>query len=51
MLEHVTFFEFLVALCMGLAALCFFFWAIMEGAFKDVEEIKYTITEIENHER
>ena len=50
MIEQITFFEFLVAFCMGLAACCFFLWAIMVGAFKNVEDIKYKITEIEGHE-
>ncbi|MGQ4808374.1 hypothetical protein NKDENANG_01756 [Candidatus Entotheonellaceae bacterium PAL068K] len=50
MLEYITFVEFLVAFCMGLAACCFFLWAIMAGTLKNVEEIKHTIMEIENHE-
>ncbi len=32
--------QFLVALCMGLAAVCIFIWAVLSGMFKDVEEIK-----------
>ncbi|GIX48459.1 MAG: hypothetical protein KatS3mg131_2670 [Candidatus Tectimicrobiota bacterium] len=51
MLIHLTLFEFLVALCMGLAALCFFFWGIMEGAFTNVEEVKYLLVERERHEQ
>lgn len=51
MLEQITFLEFLVAFCMGLSALAFFFWAIMVGAFRDVEGIKYQVMEVEDHER
>jgi cbb3-type cytochrome oxidase maturation protein len=39
MLE-LTLYQFLVALCMGLAAVCIFIWAVLSGLFKDVEEIK-----------
>ena len=31
--------QFLVALCMGLGAVCIFIWAVLSGLFKDVEEI------------
>jgi hypothetical protein len=51
MLEQLTFLEFLVAFLMGLAACCFLLWGMMVGAFKDVEEIKYKIMEVEDHER
>jgi len=47
MLEQITFLEFLVAFLMGLSALSFFFWAIVEGAFKDVEEVKDKVMEVE----
>lgn len=40
MLE-LTFIQFLVALCMGLAALSIFIWAVLSGLFTDVEDIKY----------
>lgn len=32
--------QFLVALCMGLAAVCIFIWAVLSGMFKNVEDIK-----------
>ncbi len=51
MLEQITFFEFLVAFLMGLSAFCFFFWAVVEGTFKNVEEVKYKVMEVEDHER
>jgi cbb3-type cytochrome oxidase maturation protein len=38
MLE-VTLAQFAVALCMSLAALCIFIWAVLSGMFKDVEAI------------
>ena len=31
--------QFGVALCMGLAAVCIFIWAVLSGLFKDVEDI------------
>jgi cbb3-type cytochrome oxidase maturation protein len=33
--------QFLVALCMSLAAVCFFFWGTLDGQFKDGESIKF----------
>ncbi|HXV79404.1 MAG TPA: hypothetical protein VEG60_05970 [Candidatus Binatia bacterium] len=50
MLETITLIEFIVAFLMGLAACCFLFWGILTGAFKNIEEIKHKILEIENHE-
>jgi len=40
MLE-LTLIQFLVALCMGLGAVCIFVWAVLSGLFNDVEAIKY----------
>ena len=40
MLE-LTLIQFLVALCMGLGAVCIFIWAVLSGLFNDVEAIKY----------
>ncbi|THF56252.1 cbb3-type cytochrome oxidase assembly protein CcoS [Pseudothauera rhizosphaerae] len=40
MLE-LTLIQFLVALCMGLGAVCVFVWAVLSGLFNDVEAIKY----------
>ena len=39
MLE-LTLNQFLFALCMSLAAVSIFIWAVLSGLFKDVEEIK-----------
>lgn len=38
MLE-LMFVQFLVALCMGLAAISIFIWAVLSGHFKNVEDI------------
>lgn len=40
-MEQLTLLQFLVALCMGLSALCVFIWAVLSGLFVDVEKIKY----------
>jgi cbb3-type cytochrome oxidase maturation protein len=48
MLELITLIEFIVAFLMGLAACCFLFWGILDGAFNNLEEIKHRILEIEN---
>lgn len=38
---EVTFIQFLVALLMGLGAVCLFIWGVLSGSFNDVENIKY----------
>ena len=38
---ELTLLQFVVALCMGLGALCVFVWAVLSGLFTDVEEAKY----------
>jgi cbb3-type cytochrome oxidase maturation protein len=50
MLELITLIEFIVAFLMGLAACCFLFWGILDGAFDNIEEIKHRVLEIERHE-
>jgi cbb3-type cytochrome oxidase maturation protein len=40
-MAELTFLQFLVALLMGLGALCVFIWAVLSGLFTDVEDIKY----------
>ena len=40
-MERLVFLQFLVALCMSLAAVCFFVWATLSGLFRDIESIKY----------
>jgi len=49
MLE-LTFLQFLMALSMGLGAVCFFIWAVLSGQFVDIEEAKYQVLEVENDE-
>lgn len=46
-MEQLTFIQFLVALCMSLAAVCFFVWAALSGMFRNVESIKYDMLERE----
>jgi cbb3-type cytochrome oxidase maturation protein len=43
----LTFFQFLIALCMGLGAVCIFIWATMSGQFNDIEAVKHQILEVE----
>jgi cbb3-type cytochrome oxidase maturation protein len=50
MLELITLIEFIVAFLMGLAACCFLFWGILDGAFDHLEDIKHRVLEIERHE-
>ena len=47
MLEYLTFGEFVVALLMGLAALSAFVWAVVSGAFRNVEGIKHQVLRVE----
>ena len=44
---QLTFGQFMVALMMGLGALCFFLWAVLSGHFVDVENIKYDVYRLE----
>lgn len=47
MLDYLTFGEFVVALLMGLAALCAFLWAAASGAFRDIEGARYQVMRAE----
>jgi cbb3-type cytochrome oxidase maturation protein len=47
MLEYLTLGEFVVAVLMGLAALCAFIWGAASGAFRNVEAIKYQVLRLE----
>lgn len=40
-MERLIFLQFLVALCMSLAAVCFFIWGALSGLFRDGEAIKF----------
>jgi cbb3-type cytochrome oxidase maturation protein len=46
-IEHLTLGEFVVALSMGLAALCAFLWGAMAGAFRGGESIKHQVLRAE----
>jgi nitrogen fixation-related uncharacterized protein len=50
-MERLIFIQFLVALCMSLAAVCFFIWAALSGLFRDVESIKHDMLRRELGER
>jgi cbb3-type cytochrome oxidase maturation protein len=38
---ELTLLQFVVALLMGLGAVCLFIWGVLSGSFNDVEDIKY----------
>lgn len=38
---ELTLLQFVVALLMGLAAVCLFVWGVVSGMFEDVEAVKY----------
>ena len=45
---ELTFYQFLIALCMGLGAVSIFIWAAMSGQFNDIESVKHQVLEVEN---
>ena len=47
MLEYLTLGQFVVAVLMGLAALCAFVWGAASGALSEVERVKYRVLEVE----
>jgi cbb3-type cytochrome oxidase maturation protein len=51
MLEYLTLGQFVVAVLMGLAALCAFVWGVASGAFRDVENVKDSVLRAEGVER
>lgn len=50
MLEYLTLGEFVVAVLMGLAALCAFVWGAASGALDDVEGVKHRVLALEKDE-
>lgn len=48
-MAELTFYQFLVALCMGLGALCIFVWASLSGLFNDLEDVKHQVLEAEKN--
>jgi cbb3-type cytochrome oxidase maturation protein len=49
-MAELTLLQFVVALLMGLGALCVFIWAALSGLFTDVEDIKYRAYRAEVHD-
>jgi cbb3-type cytochrome oxidase maturation protein len=47
MIEYLTLGQFVVALLMGLAALCAFAWGVATGAFQGGEAIKHQVLRAE----
>jgi hypothetical protein len=47
-LEYLALGEFVVAVSMGLAAVCAFVWAAATGVFAEVESVKHQVLEAEN---
>jgi len=47
MLEYLTLGQFIVAVLMGLAALCAFVWGAASGALRDAEKVKHRVVTIE----
>ncbi len=48
MLEYLTLGQFVVAVLMGLAALCAFVWGAASGALSDVEAVKHQVLRVED---
>lgn len=48
--DEVVFYEFLIAICMGLGALAFFIWAVLSGQLDETEDIKYRMLEMETED-
>ena len=48
---ELTFYQFLIALCMGLGAVSIFIWAGLSGQFNDIEAVKHQVLEVENDDR
>ncbi len=47
MIEYLTLGQFVIAVLMGLAALCAFLWGAASGALSDVEAVKHRVLEVE----
>lgn len=42
---EVVFFEFLIALFMGIGALSILIWSVLSGHFEEIEDVKYRMLE------
>lgn len=40
-MAELTLMQFVVALLMGLGAVCLFIWGVLSGSFNNIEDIKY----------
>lgn len=41
---QIVYLEFIVALCMGLAAFCIFIWSVLSGGLdEESEDVKYRV--------
>jgi cbb3-type cytochrome oxidase maturation protein len=49
-LASLIFWQFLVAVLMGAAALCLFAWAVITGQFSDIEKAKFNAYHAEVNE-
>jgi cbb3-type cytochrome oxidase maturation protein len=47
---EVVFYEFLIALLMGIGALSILIWSILSGHFEEMEDVKYRILERERQD-
>jgi cbb3-type cytochrome oxidase maturation protein len=47
---EVVFYEFLIALFMGLGALALFIWSVLGGQTEEMEDVKYRILESEKED-
>ena len=43
-MAEMIFTQLLVALLMGLCAVCLFIWGVLSGSFNDVEEVTATVS-------
>lgn len=47
---EIVFYEFAIAILMGLGALAFFVWAVLSGQMDDMEDITHRILERERED-
>jgi nitrogen fixation-related uncharacterized protein len=48
---QIVYLEFLVALCMGLAAFCLFIWSVLSGELdEESENVKYRVFDRERED-
>lgn len=47
---EVVFFEFLIALFMGIGALSILIWSVLSGHLEEMEDVKYRVLERERED-